>query len=98
MFCTSLQDENNISTVIEIANNMTDAPFESTNKRKRSEDNHLSDFNSAIMQVKHNSLISQVDKHYTKLFLELYTKSIKKICTSSSTSVQSQFPVSSYNL
>jgi hypothetical protein len=54
MFCTSLQDENNVSSVIEIANNITDAPFESTNKRKRSEDNHLANFNSSIMQVKYN--------------------------------------------
>ncbi len=52
MFYTSLQDENNVSTVIEIANNMTDVPFESINKRK-GEDNHLPDFNSSIMKVKH---------------------------------------------
>jgi hypothetical protein len=54
MFCTLLQDGNNVSIVIENTNDVTQAPFESSNKRKRSEDNHLSDFNSSIMRVKHN--------------------------------------------
>jgi hypothetical protein len=54
VFCTSLQDGNNVSEVTESENDITHASFESNNKRKRSEDNHLLVFNSSMIQVKHN--------------------------------------------
>ncbi|CAF4421051.1 unnamed protein product [Rotaria sp. Silwood2] len=44
------KDGNNASIVIQSINDMTNGLFESTNKRKTSGDNHLSGFDSSIMQ------------------------------------------------